>query len=354
MKKLFIYFILYSFFVFQAGSGAQTKKFSFTCSKFLTNQDIKNKDGSIKNSYIWQATTNDPFTELIFSWNSLRPKKGKLLFYVSVKHNYWSGWYCAAEWTNNSQQTFVNTKNPFVHYKHVRLELAKKRKATAFRIKVVAQNGANLKKLKALFVNFSDMNKFCINKPKTDLETVRFKKINPQSQMTINHPRFRDFCSPTSLSMMINYFLGSEKIDDLKRYIPNFAKKVHDNSYLDIYGNWILNVAQAYDSTYGNVFFRVQRLNGFNELYYFLSKKIPVAVSVRGCLKGGAKPYNNGHFILVVGWDKNRQALLCIDSAFKTNKKTLRAYNVNNFLNAWGTSRNLSYIALPRKTVFRK
>lgn len=334
-------------------TSGTNKKFSSTCSKFLTNEDIKNRDGSIKNSYIWQASVQNPFTELILSWNALRPKaKGKFSFYVSVKHNYWSGWYRIAEWSTNSQQTFVNTKNPFVHCKHVRLELEKNRKASAFRIKAVAQNGASLKNLKALFVCLSDMKKFCVNKPNLKLSSVKARRIIPQSQMTLNHPRHRDLCSPTSLSMVVNYFLGSSK--SLKDYIPEFAKKVHDDSYLDIYGNWILNVAQAYDSTKGNVFFRVQRLNGFNELYYFLSKQTPVAVSVRGYLKGGAKPYDNGHFILVVGWDQKRQAFLCIDPAFSPNSKTLRAYNVDSFLTAWGTSRNLSYVALPRETILKK
>ena len=75
-------------------------------------------------------------------------------------------------------------------------------------------------------------------------------------------------------------------------------------------------------------------------------KKIPVAVSVRGYLRGGAKVYDNGHFILVVGWNNKKQRVLCIDPAFLTSAKTLRAYDIKSFLTAWGTSRNLSYIAV--------
>ncbi len=331
-------------------------KFSCTFSKFLDQWDLKNKDGSFKKTYVWQVTSNKPFTELILSWNAFRPKnKGKFSFFVSIRHNYWSAWYKLAEWGSNGQQTFVNTKNPFVHCKHVRVELARRRKATAFRIKVIARNSADLKDLKSLFVCLSDLGKFCVNKPNLKLSSIRIRGIYAQSQMNLKHPRHRDLCSPTSLGMLLKYFSGYKKsTQHLRDYIPVFAEKVHDDSYLDIYGNWILNVAQAYDSSKGNVFFRVQRLNGFNDLYYFLTKKTPVAVSVRGYLKGGKKPYDNGHFIVVVGWDQKKQSLLCIDPAFSPNKKTLRAYKIDSFLQAWGTSRNLSYVALPKNTIFKK
>ena len=99
--------------------------------------------------------------------------------------------------------------------------------------------------------------------------------------------------------------------------MADFADKVYDNGYLNIYGNWPLNVAAAHDATYGNVFFRVERLNFFDDLYKYLSKKIPVAVSVRK-LRGGATSYSNGHLMVVVGWNKEKQCVLCIDPAFST------------------------------------
>jgi hypothetical protein len=145
--------------------------------------------------------------------------------------------------------------------------------------------------------------------------------------------------------MIINYLQKDSLV--LREFVPEFADKVHDDSYLDIYGNWLLNVAQAFDEMNGKAFFRVERLNNFEQLHNYLIKKIPVAVSVRGHLRGGAKVYDNGHFILVVGWNNKKQRVLCIDPAFSSSQKTLRAYAIKNFLQAWGTSRNLSYITIP-------
>jgi len=343
-KSIFYYFscLLFScFFTTNAGN------FSKTYSRFL-NQPINS------NTYIWENTKIDPFTELILSWNALRPQKGKLSFFVSVnyingKQNHWSPWERLAEWGNNNQQTFVNTKNAFVHNKHVKVELKKYKKATGFRIKAFSENGASLNSLKALFVCLSDMNKFHKEKALFNLPSTRINGIPKQSQMVLNHPRHRDLCSPTSLSIILNYF--AKNYSNLESYIKNFSQKVHDDSYLDIYGNWPLNVAQAYDSSEGNIFFRVERLNGFNNLYHYLKRKIPVAVSVRGTLNGGAKAYDNGHFIVIVGWDNRRKAVLCIDPAFSTSAKTTRAYGIRTFLKAWENyiSPNLSYIAMPKK-----
>ncbi len=357
-KNLFCILIFFSFSLINTSFCIVNNNFSWTQSKYLNGDEFVNEKGLQRRAYVWESSTN-PFTELILSWNAFRPKKGRFLFKVSVKHNYWSSWYPMAEWKPNSQQTFVNTRSPFVHAKHVRVELKKGRKATAFKVVAIAENGASLKDLKALFVCLSNESKFSSKNSNLNLPTLRIKNVPRQSQMVVDHPRFRDICSPTSLSMLLGYFgknlkkswaFGKDLVGGIKNFVPDFAKKVHDDCYLDIYGNWILNVAQAFDSAKGDVFFRVEKLNDFNELYSYLKRNIPVAVSVRGNLRGAVKSYDNGHFIVVVGWDNQKKAVLCVDPAFPTSLKTARAYRLRDFLNAWGTSRNLSYISIPKQS----
>jgi hypothetical protein len=53
---------------------------------------------------------------------------------------------------------------------------------------------------------------------------------------------------------------------------------------------------------------------------------------------------------VVVGWDKKRKSVLCIDPAFRGSTNTLRAYKIKDFLKVWGTSQNLSYVSLPQKS----
>ena len=308
----------------------------------------------VKTDYIWVQDTTKPFTELILSWNAFRPNKGNYSFFVSAKYNnIWSSWHKINQWNKGSQETFLNSKNTYVKTKHVRLEMQKSKIATAFRVKVVANNGADLGRVKMLFASACDMNKFAFYKKDFNFPSTIIKGVPRISQWNVKHHRAKDLCSPTSTSMIMAYFakkgLFTDKFQDLKQYVSEFAEKVRDGSYLDIYGAWPLNVSQVFQESGGRLLAKVKRLNGINELYGYLRRKIPVAVSVRGHLRGGFKRYDNGHFIIVVGWDKEKNSVLCIDPAFVTESKMLRAYNFKDFMHAWGVSRNLAYIMLPAK-----
>ena len=326
-------------------------KFSRTLSKFFDHSDDQSPSGS---PCIWQGESLIPFDELILSWNALRPASGKITFFVSVKHSDWSPWHRLAEWGADSQKTFVNKLNPYVHTKYVKVEMQRNLFATAFRIKAVFSDGASKRSLNALFACISNMPMFRQNRTVPAKPSLLVKGVPQQSQMVIDHPRAKDLCSPASTSMIVQYFANKLYTGKgplgMHDYVIDFAGKVHDDGVLGIYGNWPLNVAQAHDASNGHIFYRVERLNSFNELYDYISKEIPVAVSVRR-LKGGATPYSKGHFMVVVGWDNITSSVICIDPAFRSNRKTLKRYKLAHFLNAWALSRNLSYIPMPKNGI---
>jgi hypothetical protein len=318
----------------------------------ITKGELKNRS-----EYIWEEPWTKPFNELIISWNAKRPKVGKYTFYVSLKNGKWSPWKRLAEWGAGSQKTFVNTKDRFIHTKHVRVETQRKVRARGFRVKVVTKNGAPLESVKALFASLSRLNQFHIDSFPYHFSSKLIKNVPRCSQMWVDHERCGDFCSPTSTSIIVRYL--NQKMDgnkkkkylQLRGQVKSFAKRTHDDSYLDIHGNWILNVAEAYGDTGCRAFFKTVRLNSFKELYGYLRRNIPVAVSVRGWLKGGYKNYKDGHFIVVVGWNQKKQAVLCVDPVFRNARKMLRAYRVKDFMKAWGRSKNLSYIAMPHRAI---
>ncbi|MBY0353999.1 C39 family peptidase [Candidatus Babeliales bacterium] len=324
--------------------------FSGTLSKFMSLSDYETPDNTI----IWEETTPKKFNELIVSWNAKRPQKGQITFWVSTKHTQWSPWHRLAEWGPDYQLTFVNKLNQYVHTTHVRSEMQQGRLAQGFRVKAVFQNGAAKKNLHALFACFSNLSDFrTVQKPFTK-PSVLIPSVPRQSQMNLSHNRARDLCSPTSLSMIVRYLatkFSRPQARSLHDDAITLAEKVHDNGYLNIYGNWVLNVAQAYDSCQ-HAFYRVERMNSFDTLYQYLNKKIPVAVSVRR-LKGGATPYANGHFLVIVGWDRAKQSVLCIDPAFDDYHTTFKSYPLKNFLKSWGLSKNLAYVPL-LKSVFNE
>ncbi|MBU4270108.1 C39 family peptidase [Candidatus Dependentiae bacterium] len=310
---------------------------------------VENND---KNSFIWVQNTKK-FTQLILSWNGFRPKTGNFIFYVSVKFdNHWSDWVKIDRWGKISQETYSSTCGRFVNVENVRLEMQKGRKANAFRVKAEAVSGADIKDLKVLYASCSNAKKFLPDKRNLNLPSVMIAGIRRISQWSANHYRRKDLCSPTSISMILSYYsskgIFSELTNNMADYVARFAEKVRDGSYLDIYGAWPLNMAQVFHESGGNLFSRVQRLNGVKELYSYLVRKIPVAVSVRGKMRGAFKSYDNGHFIVVVGWDNSKKAFLCLDPAFAVERKMLRAYRLKDFKSAWETSRRLAYVIVPR------
>lgn len=312
---------------------------------------VNKKNASSKKVYRWNSGYVPPFSELILSWNALRPKKGFFEFKVSLFYDgIWSPLKRLAEWGHDIQKTFGYHGLSHVHTKYVRVEMQKKAMAQQFKIEVSAHKGACLSDLHALFVSASYPDGYKKNLKVGHLKSVMIKNIPPFSQWVGKHPRCKDFCSPTSTSMIVRYFKKEFLLEDVphrltEKELVSYADKVHDQG-LDIYGNWLMNVAQAYQDTLGKVFFSVRRLNDFESLHQYLCNKIPVAVSIRGTIKGGFQPHNNGHFLVVIGWDQKNKMVQCLDPAFKKISQVKRSYAYDDFITAWGRSRNLSYVAL--------
>lgn len=324
------------------------QEFSKTYSKSCRGS----KENLKSNSIIWEESNVIPFNELIVSWNAHRPKQGCYVFYVSVFNKGWSPWKKLAEWGSDYQRTFGSDESFGAKVSYSRTTIKNGFKPCRFRVKAVALNGASILGVHKIYACLSDWNKFKIFKRCQSFDTVKLVDVPLQSQRVLNHERTHDICSPTSVGIAVSYLssrmgLKNEFCKDLSNKIVEFSKKVHDDGVLQIYGNWMLNTAQVYDSTNCRIFSRVERLNDFVDVYKYLKNNIPVVVSIRG-IKGGATPYANGHLLVVVGWDKEKQEICCIDPAFSANEATKINYNIDEFLSAWGRSRNLSYVFFPK------
>jgi len=136
-------------------------------------------------------------------------------------------------------------------------------------------------------------------------------------------------------------YLTKQPIDPI-----SFAEGAFDHG-LDTYGSWPFNMAHAFERTNGTVSFATARLNSFKDIHRLLSNGLPVMVSVRGDLSGAPKAYENGHLMVVVGWDAQNKSVICHDPAFEKNEQTVTKYPIDSFLTAWERSRRLSYIAKP-------
>ena len=320
-------------------SGINTA-WTWSFSKKITKED--SSKFSSKSEIIFSKNNLKKFTQLIFSWNAIRPTSGYLRFWVQAKdskNNIWSDWHKMFDWGHNIQRSHNIKHIKDISYRHVRLEMENKTYSNGFKVKVSAHNGAKLENLKYINVSVSNLNDFKLEPIRSLdslIKSIKIKNIPFQSQMVLRDEDADRMCSPTSMSMLVGYLL-KKKLDAL-----GFARKSYDVG-LDSYGSWPFNTAHAFEVC-PEFNFKVVRLNSFKDLYKNLTKNLPVVVSVRGKILGAAKVYENGHLILVIGYDAKKRKVICHDPAMPNSRKVLTAYGLADFLRAWERSRRLAYV----------
>ena len=285
--------------------------------------------------WIWEKAVDAPFDELIVSWNGFRPAVGFWEFSLSLFQNEWSPCLKYAEWGAGRQKTF-NTEASFVTA-HQDVIRPKNGRCSAFRIEIAAKEGANLAELHSITAALSDTS-LSLNAPFPFLPSTHLSWIPHQSQQILPHQRCKDLCSPTSTSSAINYLLNEKMVNP-----TIFAEAVRDQQF-DIYGNWILNTAAAYEALQGKYRTYVARAHSFGAVHAQIAKGLPVVLSIKGPLVGSPLAYAHGHLVLLTGYDHERQRVHCMDPGFPTDAQTNTSYELGHFLEAWGRRRNLAYL----------
>lgn len=282
----------------------------------------------------WEKEDLKPFNELMISWNGARPFDGAYHIFVSVKDEQWSPWLRYSSWGSDGQCSYLSDGEGFpARVYQDAVELLDGRFASGYKIKVVTEGNASLDAIWGMYVYTNGERTQSIPCVQSSLLPVA-----GLSQIAIDHPRNRDLCSPTSTAAVVRYLSQDPSIDPIA-----FAASSWDRRF-DIYGNWVLNVAEAAHRLGPNWSCWVERLDGFDAIAQRLMMGTPVIVSVRGPLPGSALPYAKGHLLAVIGYDGERQRVHCMDPAFNSDEETLVSYDLSDFVQAWNRRGRIAYI----------
>ena len=297
-----------------------------------------------KSELIFSKSALPQFTQLIFSWNAIRPSQGYFRFWVQCylpTKRRWTEWHKMADWGAFIQRSHRVQLQPEYAYEFVRFEATAGHFCTEFKVKVSAHNGANLADLRHLGVCIANYQNFKAESVQKLLRLPSLKIMNvpARSQMAVPFTDRTKICSPTATSMQVAYLAGAQPD------VLEFARQSYDYG-LEAYGSWPFNTAHAYE-IYPHAVFRVVRLRRFADLYAYLRANLPVVVSIRGPIRGGASPYKSGHLVVVTGWDRQRKIVFCHDPAMSSNHKVPHKYRAQDFLAAWEKSKRLAYVAEP-------
>lgn len=153
------------------------------------------------------------------------------------------------------------------------------------------------------------------------------------------------WCSPTSTSMVLEYWSQQQQKPSLNLSVPDAAAACYDWVY-DGTGNWPFNTAFA--SSLG-LFGIVTRLYSMSEAEQWIKAGVPLIISISfkaGELPGAPISKTNGHLIVVRGFAANGDVIVN-DPAGRDNGAVQFTYPRAALEAAWTHSHRTAYLIYP-------
>ena len=160
-----------------------------------------------------------------------------------------------------------------------------------------------------------------------------------RSQMV--YPGGKELCSPTTVSMMMTYWAQRLKRPALDHDVPEVAKEVYDPNRTGT-GNWPFNT--AYAGSFLGMRAYVTRFSDVSELEDWITRGIPVGVSLSYNLLRGKEESGHGHVVVCVGFTKEGNVIVNDPGTTLNVRKT---FPRKNLITAWAYSHNTVYLIYP-------
>ncbi|MHB8521934.1 MAG: peptidase C39 family protein [Limisphaerales bacterium] len=172
------------------------------------------------------------------------------------------------------------------------------------------------------------------------------KSLSVPERSQLDYGGGRDWCSPTSVSMVLAYWAKELNRPELDCDVPEVAAGVLDPNWPGT-GNWPFNTAFA--GRFSGLRAYVIRLSGVSELEDWIVAGVPVIVSVSpGLLNGKPELPDTGHLVVCVGFTNEGDVVVNDPWARRENGQLVRRiYPRNHLVVAWKRSHNTAYVIYP-------
>lgn len=149
------------------------------------------------------------------------------------------------------------------------------------------------------------------------------------------------WCSPTSLTMVLAYYAKRLQRESLSMEVRDVAHAVYDPGWPGT-GNWAFNMAFA--GAQPGLRAVVLRMPELATLEAWLSRGVPVIASVSYAQLNGREiaDRSDGHLVVVVGFDRRGDVL--VNDPGVRMERVRRTITRADFQRAWGYSRNTTYV----------
>ncbi len=160
-----------------------------------------------------------------------------------------------------------------------------------------------------------------------------------RSQMP--YPNGNVLCSPTTVSMMMDFWAHKLNRPELARDVPEIAAAVYDTAWRGT-GNWAFNMAWA--GSHPGMRAYVTRMSDLSELEDWIQQGMPVGLSVCYDLLRGRPSRATGHLVVCVGFTETGDVIINDPGTRRNVQKVFKRKNVER---AWAYSKNAAYIIHP-------
>jgi hypothetical protein len=275
--------------------------------------------------------------ELVVSWN-VRGKgdatfEARLIYPDATTKWYQLGvWSAAARHSVNGQDdSYAKIDTDTLHAK---------RPGAKVQLRVTVNSGS-LDDVKYLALAFRDSK---ATPPPMEPNTHAWGRVidvAPRSQL--DYPEgAKIWCSPTSTSMILDYWSHKLNRPEMSLTVPEVAKSVYDSTYKGT-GNWPCNTAFA--GSFDGMRAYVSRLTDVSELERWIEVGVPIATSVSYNRLKGKNTSGSGHLIVCVGFTEKGDIIVNDPGTRLDNVR--RTFSRDLFKQAWADSGNTVYIIYP-------
>ncbi|HUS34942.1 MAG TPA: peptidase C39 family protein [Verrucomicrobiae bacterium] len=279
--------------------------------------------------------------ELVVSWN-LRGK-GEATFEARLIYpDVTSTWYQLAIWSASGGRS-VNGQDD----ENAKVDtdtLHAKKPGAKVEVRVTLKD-ARMEDLKFLSLAFRDSK--AKPEPLESNRRVWGKVVQVGTRSQLDYPEgAKIWCSPTSTSMILDYWSHKLNRDELSLTVPDVAKGVYDSVYKGT-GNWPCNTAFA--GNFQGMRAYVTRLTDVSELEDWIAAGIPIATSVSYNRLKGKGTSGSGHLIVCVGFTESGD--IAVNDPGTKLSNVRRSFPRDLFREAWADSGNTVYIIYPENAL---
>jgi hypothetical protein len=309
-----------------------------------------------------------PFQYLILSWNADTPEKTSInieaqVLVDKVEPKLWSNWLSFGTWCSGSGRSSASKTDNIDEFSYVDTDTLKLKasngetaKAVRYRVTLTTSDSKVTPAVKLIAGTLRNteatgsLPSLYARHSLPELDNLNKELPVPRFSQMLRDPKISGIiCSPTSITMILNYY-------GLNLVPEETAAGVYDTEY-DGYGNWPFNTAFA-----GSKGFEAYVV--YCSSIYDLKREIynnhPLAVSMKyqnsmevdaklPVIHGAPIKKTNGHLIVVCGFIKEdgKEYVIVHDPAAASDEAVRLKYLLEEFDAAWKTSGRVAYIIHP-------